>query len=788
LARRSGNKSAPPAGKHSATLYRDTWGVPHIYANTPADAHFGLGFVHAQDRLWQMECQRRLAMGRLSEIFGSRSVSGDQLVRTVGLHRAAEAAWQSLPADAKADVEAYTRGVNACLARLRGLTLPPEFLLLRVRPEPWRPVDVVACTKLLALQLNFTYTADLLRGELIETLGVDRAAALMPFADDDARPHTAGAPDATGAGLPADRSDEAPVEVAHVAAGREGYGSNQWVVAGARSATGAPTLACDPHMPSSAPSSWYVAHLCAGPLDAIGATLPGVPGVIVGRNRYIAWGTANLSADVQDLFRERLSADGRDVEASGRMEPMQHIDEVIRVRRGKPVPVAVRATGHGPLISDAINATRRRAPAATRPPDSEPLALRWTALDPIDTTLAAVFALNVARDWNSFRGALREYVVPPIAFSYADVHGTIGLQVAGRVPVRRSGDGSAPGEGWSGTTDWVGSIPFDALPAIHNPASGLVVSANADIAPAGYPHFLGRPFVEPHRQRRITELLTARPRLHVHDHLTIQGDTMSVHARELLPALLRLTTAATPREVEALDALRAWDHDMHADSAAAAVFAAWWLRLPRALLEPEIGARRFRALETWVSFTDRFVRRTLHEAETTGDADRRMRGVRIVHDCLREALGDLERRLGADLRAWRWGRVHRAVFPHQPFHSVPWVNRWFSRVRSTGGDWSTISVGGTWTIARPFEQRYVAGYRQVIDLSTPDGGQFIHAMGQSGHVLSPHYDDYLDDWAACRTRPLRLERSTVDRATKGAVLILRPRSAAPQHHDTKDKR
>jgi penicillin amidase len=215
------------------------------------------------------------------------------------------------------------------------------------------------------------------------------------------------------------------------------------------------------------------------------------------------------------------------------------------------------------------------------------------------------------------------------------------------------------------------------------------------------------------------------------------------------------------------------------------VFAAWWLRLPRAFFEAEIGPRLCRSLEGWVSFVDRSVRRTLLDARTTGDVEAHARCARIVGDCLREALRDLERRLGPDPRAWRWGNLHRAVFAHQPFDRVPGLQRSFSRRLATGGDWSTICVGGAWTAARPFEQRYIAAYRQVIDLSSPDGGQFIYAMGQSGHVLSPHYDDYLADWAAGRTRPLRLERSTVDRDTR-ATLTLRPRSAEIRTTSKKD--
>ena len=780
-------------------IRRDVDGVPHIFAASVTDAHFGLGFVHAQDRLWQMDLQRRFAEGRLSEIFGTRSLTADRFVRTLGLNRAAAAAWDALPSGARASVEAYTRGINACIARHGGWRRPPEFLLLRVTPEPWRPVDVLACTKLLALQLNFTYTADLLRAELTEAVGADRAAALLPFAG-DAPP--ASAPTTTDrdrtpgnrtGGRRGDRAiDRAPIVppgIAGTPVGGEGFGSNQWAVHGTRSATGAPVLASDPHLPTNAPSTWYLAHLCAGPLDAIGCTLPGVPGIAAGRNRHIAWGTSNVFADVQDLFRERLSPDGRRVQAGEEMEPLTRIDEVIHVRRRKPVTVTARQTRNGPLISDALNASRaaaRRAggkrarkghPPEVPPPDHEPMALRWTALDPDDTTLSALLAVNLARNWNEFRDALRGFMAPPITFAYADAAGDIGLQIAGRVPVRASGDGTVPVDGWSGASAWVGAIPFDDLPVLHNPPEGLVVSANADNTPRDYPHFLGRPFVEPHRLGRITELLIAKTPLTLQDHLAIQRDTVSVQARVLLPVLLPLVEPQTPREIAAIDLLRAWDGDMRADSAAAAIFAALWLHLPRTLIEPDVVPRLYRALEIWPSCLDRFVRATLHDAQTTADRVERDRVARLAHDGLRQALDDLQRRLGPDLRTWRWGRIHRAVFAHQPFHMLPGLRTWFSRHVETGGDWSTINVGGIWGAAQPYEQRYLPGYRQVVDVSRPDGGQFVHALGQSGHVLSPHYDDYLADWAAGRLRPMRLERDAVVSAQR-SLLTLRPRADA----------
>lgn len=761
--------------KGTVEVIRDVDGVPHVYAGDRRDAYFGLGWVHAQDRLWQMELQRRFGMGRLAEVMGKLALPSDRFVRIVGVHRAAESAWEALPADAREAVEGYVAGINAFLAAHRGSRLPPELRLLRVRPEPWTPRDVTACAKMMAWSLAGTYVGDLLRADLAAELGPERACELFPdlAGAPAALPFTgiAPAPGAAAAG------DDPTAGLLHVpGAGGEGIGSNQWVVSGSRSETGQPVLASDPHLPSSIPSTWYVAHLSAPGLDAVGATVPGLPVVAAGRNPHLAWGVTSMGHDVQDLFHERLSGDGRLAEYRGAWEPVEEREETIRIRGAKDVTIRVRSTRHGPLISDALNANTLAVPAKKRCPPRDPIAFRWTALDPGDTSLASLLAVARARDWESFAESFRGYVAPVIAFNYADVRGNIATVVAGKIPVRAGGDGSLPAEGWSGKGDWEGWIPFDEMPRVFNPGSGAIVSANTPVLPDGYPHFLGRDFMEPHRRERITELLDARDRLAVADHQAIQADTVSLHARRLLPLLLPLVTPSGDRERRAMEMLAAWDCDMRPDSAAAALFAAWWVHLPGALAGPLEG-RLFRGWEMWSSHVDRFVRRTLEAG--ADDPARRKANAAAAAESLKKALATVEKRLGERMERWRWDGLHAAVFAHQPFHALPPLRRFFSRSVPTGGDWSTVNVGGTWPSARPFEQRYVAGYRQVVDLSDPDGGRFIQAVGQSGHFLSPRYDDYAADWRAVRYRPMRLTRAAVESARAATLWLESDPAATP---------
>jgi penicillin amidase len=757
-------------------IIRDLDSVPHIYAQTPADAFFGLGYVHAQDRLWQMEYQRRIAQGRLSEIFGDQTLTTDQFLRTLSVYRAATSAWATLPAQDQATINAYVAGINAFIATHSGAALPPEFTLLGVTPEAWTGPDILAWLKVMAFDLGGNYWTELFRREVVQTVGPQRAGELLPgYPEDGASILTASAARFDYDGLLALDGDFRRLMGIGTPNG-EGLGSNNWVVDPTKSTTGAPILANDPHLESRIPSIWYLAHLSAGDLDVIGATIPGLPAVIIGRNQSIAWGMTNTDPDVQDLFHERLDPSGQLVEFQGRLEPLRVFTETIQVKDAAAVQHVVRATRHGPLISEAINAQDAERPPEQRRPALDALALRWTAIDEADASVSSLLAINRAQNWEEFQAALRPYVAPVLNFVYADVRGNIGYYAPGRVPVRASGDGSLPAEGWTGAAEWQGWIPFEAMPHALNPSDHMLVTANNRPVLGNTPYFLGRDWAPPYRAQRISDLLRARPQLSPADHQAIQGDTVSLYARELLPALLPLVTPADDRERQAIALLTAWDGDTAGASAAAAIFETWVIKLTAGTAADELGPLTYRRYQGLFSFVSRFLVTTFRDPGspwcdnvTTPAAENCATAATLA---LREALAELTDRLGPNIDGWRWDALHTVMFPHQPFETVPVLGSIFNRSVPNGGDSSTVNLGHV-AYDPLFAQYSVAGYRQIIDLSAPDAGVFIQATGQSGHVLSAEYADYIEDWQAVRYRPMRFSRARVEQDQQ-AVLQLEP--------------
>jgi penicillin amidase len=554
----------------------------------------------------------------------------------------------------------------------------------------------------------------------------------------------------------------------------EALGSNNWVADGTLTASGKPLLANDPHLGTRLPSTWYLAHVTGGDFEIIGATLPGAPAVALGRNRYIAWGATNVAADVEDLYREKLDATGRLVEFRGSEEPITVVRETIAVKGRDPVPLDVRITRHGPLVSDAINANNRESKAAIKPAPVEPLAFRWTALDPDDSTVASFLKLNEARNWSEFTGALRAFVTPSQNFVYADVEGHIGYYAPGRIPIRASGDGSLPADGASGAAEWTGWIPFDALPHLYDPPDHFIVTANHRPAPSSYPYLLGLEWPEPYRAQRILDLLRAKSAFTADDFARIQADTMSLHARTLLPLLLSHVRAREAPDREAVDILRRWNAEATGDSTAAAIFSAWFHQLAPTIAGDDLGTLLTDRYKERYSFVTRFLTRVITADDATWCDDRTTPQPETCEDAvttaLRRGIADLEQRLGSDMAHWRWDAVHAAVFPHQGLDAVAVLRPLLSRAVPNGGDWSTVNVGPVDAL-HPYEQHSVPGYREIIDLSPANDSRFIDAVGESGHFLSRHYDDFQSDWRAVRHRRMRMARQDIEAGAIGRLRL-----------------
>jgi penicillin amidase len=778
-------------------IVRDADAIPHIFASTTLDGLFGLGYVHAQDRLWQMEFQRRVGHGRLSEIFGTATIPQDRFLRTVGFGRAARAAWDRLPQEARQSIDAYVAGVNAFIGAHGGRRLPPEFTLLRFSPEPFTGVDVLVWVKMMAWDLSANYASELMRHDMLARIGPERMAQLLPpyppaglsvLNDQPSEPpvHESARPDA-----PAPQAGRVPIWTALAStlsnghpmvadmllgsATHEATGSNNWVVDGTLTVTGRPMLANDPHLGTHVPSIWHLAHVSAGDIDMIGATLPGAPAVALGRNRTLAWGATNVAADVQDLYRERLDPSGRFAEFRGTLEPIRVVPETIVVKGAAPVQVDVRITRHGPLISDAINANNAASSRTSSLPPIEALAFRWTALDDEDRTVLAFLRLNRARNWNDVTNALRDYSTPSQNFVFADVEGHIGYYAPGHIPVRASGDGSRPVEGWTGEAEWTGYVPFEQLPHAYDPPEHFIVTANN--RPSGAPDapLVGLEYPNPYRAQRVVDLLrdlTSRKKLTPNDFRAMQADTVSLHARELLPRLLAHAVPTEPQDRAALEILRGWDDDARGDAAAPAIFEAWFLRLAPTIVGDDLG----RVLESYqgrFSSVTRFLVATLDThpdwCDTIGTAVRETCDDAVTA-ALHGAVDELTKRLGPEMSRWRWDAVHTAVFPHQGLDAVSLLRPILSRARPNGGDWSTVNVGPV-AADTPFEQRSIPGYREIIDLSPANDSRFLDAVGVSGHFLSPFYDDYLSDWQAVRHRPMRMDRLDIEKSAIGRLRL-----------------
>jgi penicillin amidase len=757
---------AGPAGP--IEILRDGHGIPHIFAASARDAHFGLGFAHAQDRLWQMEASRRIGAGRLAEVAGRGALEADRFMRTLGARRAAAANLKRYDADTLAMLEAYAAGVNAFLAT--NPVLPPEFWILGApRPEPWTPLDSVAWTKLMAWDLGGNWRNELLRLRLARTLPVAQIQEfLAPYPGDPAvalpdlrklygeleRPPT---------GVASNRLDHA----------FEGVGSKAWVIAGERSATGKPFLANDPHLGLTAPPVWYFAHLNAPGLDVIGATLPGVPGVVVGRNDRIAWGFTNTGPDVQDLYLEKLDSGGRYLTPEG-PRPFTVLEETIKVKGGENERLTVRVSRHGPVISDVVQTANDAAPRG------HVVALAWTALAEDDLTMQAALKLGLARDWQEFLGAARDFHAPQQNAIYADVDGNIGFIAAGRVPLRKSGNdlrGLAPAPGWDARYDWNGYLPFDELPRRYNPPEGTIHNANQKIVSPNFPRHITYEWQPPYRAWRIAELLAATPKHDVAASARMQADIHSAPVRELVAR----GAALKPRSEEARQALAllaGWDGTMTAQRPEPLIATAWWRELARAIYADELGDA-FRA--NW-SPRAVFVLNVLQDADGQSRwcDDVRTRPVETCADqlvaSLEAALAGLRERHGRDMRRWKWGDAHQAHHRHRPFSRVPWLALFFDIRVPSPGDAYTVNVGSTDMNDEnePFANRHAASLRAIHDLANPQASLFIHSAGQSGNLLSPHYRSFADAWARGDYVPMITERKRLE-ADRAERLVLAPR-------------
>ncbi|HLF24984.1 MAG TPA: penicillin acylase family protein [Anaerolineae bacterium] len=757
-------------------VLRDKWGVPHIYAQNERDLFFAQGYVHAQDRLWQMEMFRSTGNGTLSAMLGAPTLNTDRFTRTVGMRRAAEKDWEIMDDELRASLEAYSAGVNAYIDSHRD-RLPVQYTILGVAPAPWTPIDSLVWGKMLTFALGGNFRLEMLRAQLIAELGEAITQELLPPYGADVPliipPEVQGYPSFKGVRL-------SRLDAMDAVLGTEPgpvWGSNDWAVHGSRTATGKPILATDTHLGLGMPAIWYENGLHGGRFNSVGFTFAGVPGVVVGHNDHIAWGVSNVNPDVEDLYLEKLNdpQNPTQYEFEGEWRDLQVITETIAVKNQPPVVLRVLVTHHGPIVNGAMSEI---------PEGYEPLTFRWTALD--GTTLfKAIVQLNLATNWEEFRQALSYWDAPSQNFVYADVDGNIGYQTPGRIPIRPEGhQGLMPVPGWSGDYEWQGYIPYEELPHVLNPAAGFVAAANNKIVSDDYPYSLAYEWDIGYRAKRITDLLAADDSVTVEDIRNIHADTYSLAAEALIPYLLAIQPEGD-QQAQALDLARAWDKRYEIDRAGASVFQVWyWFFLKNTLnddMSKDLGDLYIAGeYERHGTFQIPFMIKLSAQPDNAWFDDKTTSQVETRDVIARRSLADavvwLSARYGNDPAQWTWGRLHTMNFVDGPLGQSG--IRPLELIFNTGpiparGDNFTVNAG-SFRYSNPFTMWHGASQRQIVDLGDFGNSLMIQATGQSGHIFHPHRGDFIALWQNVEYHPMLFDREKIEANTEGALTLTPP--------------
>ncbi|TNM36467.1 penicillin acylase family protein [Nocardioides albidus] len=805
---------------------RDDHGIPQIYADSTHDLMLAQGFVHAQDRFYEMDVRRHATAGRLSELFGDAGLETDLVVRTLGWRDVAEKELGLLKPATRSALDAYAEGVNAYLEGRSSSEMSLEYTLLGItgldyQPEKWSAVDSVAWLKAMAWDLRGNLEEEIGRAVATATVGATRAEDLYPAYPYDERPPVVqqggvadGVFDQDASGAGAGSLARPPVggagavralaKVHDVLAGvpallgrGDGLGSNAWVVDGDHTESGAPILANDPHLGISLPGVWTQVGLhCRTlspecPYDVAGFSFSGVPGVVIGHNREIAWGFTNLGPDVTDLYVERVTGD--EWEYDGQQLPLTRRTERIQVRDGEDVELTVRSTSHGPLLSDlarfadedGIELTEDGlldqvdAVADGRQDESAgdvAISLAWTALTPRPTA-DALLALDRAGDWTSFRKALSAFAVPGQNVVYADTEGHIGYQATGLVPIRRPGnDGRLPAAGWSKDTAWTGEfVPYDALPNVLDPDSGIIATANqAVIDPDRYPPHLTADWDQGYRSERIAQLLAADDELSVEAMSAIQLDDRSAIGEALTPYLLDVDL---PRGYysDGQRLLRSWNYQQDPDSAAAAYFNVVWRELLARTFSDELpkviqadGGHR------WFSVVETLLRRGRSpwwdDVRTDDKIERRSDILREAMVAARDELTALE---SPSAEEWTWGALHELELRSSTLgeSGIGIVERLFNRGGWEVGGGGSLVDATAWDAREGYDVVTAPSMRMVVPMDDLDAARWINLTGASGHAFHPHYTDQTDLWARGETLPWVFSEQAVRRAAEDTLLL-----------------
>jgi penicillin amidase len=729
--------------ENSVEILRDKYGIPHIYASNEHDLFMAQGYVHAQDRLWQMEMYRRMGSGRLSEVLGESTLSVDKMFRIFGIRRIAEESEDKLDKDTLEILKAYAQGVNAFINEGN---LPLEFVLLGYSPEPWTPVDSIAWGNMMAYNMGRNHQSELMWAEAISLLGPQKALDILGINSKENQIYfpkeinysTFGTKLAQALS-PSEIS--LPVETT--------WASNNWVVNGSKSDTGKPILANDTHLTLQMPSIWYENGLHGGKFNAVGFSFPGSPFVVIGHNEKIAWGNTNLEPDVQDLYIEKFdnTETPKNYEYKGKWLPLKTLDEIIKVRYKDPVNYKILMTNHGPIINDAYEINKE-----------EPLSLKWHLSDGTKS-MEALRKLNLAGNWNEFKNALKTWDTLNQHFIYADTEGNIGYQAAGKVPIRpQKHQGIVPMPGWTGEYDWLGYIPYEDMPSYLNPTDGKIATANTKLTDDHWPSPYSEEWENPdYRVKRISSLLDEKSKNSVDDMKKIQSDTYSLQAEGLIKYLTQISPESEA-EAEAIKSLQSWDLRYESTSAPALMYdrfyenliketigdefkdAPGWFKM---LIEEHITFRLAKNMEGWVKDNNTVV----FDDVTTNETETRDI---IFKRAFSRTIEELTTEYGKNITKWSLGEANKISFNHIPFgqSGVPLLQKIFNsdEIKPSGGRY-TVNL---FMMVREGESETKDGFgppqRMIIDTGNWDSMQTINHTGQSGHMFSKNRNDQIHIW------------------------------------------
>lgn len=795
-----------PGVEGEVRIYRDAYGVPQIYASSHHDLFFAQGYVHAQDRFWQMDFWRHMGAGRMAELLGKPMLETDRFLRTLGWERVAEQELALLGEDENAILDAYSAGVNAYLDQVNGSSLSLEYYFLRLinkeyQPAPWTPLNSLTWAKAMAWDLRSNLDTEIDRALMLQTLSRNQLEFIYPAYPAD---HPIIVPDFN---LPAPEKQSSEIiqppnpnqlsallsplyrEVAANLAsldrisggGGESLGSNSWALSGDLTDTEKPYLVNDPHLGSQMPSIWYEVGLhcleitedCQ--LNVAGFSFAGTPGVIIGHNDRIAWGLTNVGPDVMDLYIEKINPENpaQYLTPDGWVE-MESVLEVIHIAGEDPVELEVHLTEHGPVIGSVYGLENFGEESGLAIPDNYALALQWTALEP-SCIFCSIWEINLANNWEEFREAAEDFSVPSQNLLYADVEGNIGYQMPGNIPIRVEGhNGTLPVPGWNRDYEWLGYIPFEKLPHTFNPSRGYIVTANNAVVGAEYPYLITEQWNHGFRAKRIVTLIEkAEDPISVNDLKKMQGDNYDEMAALLVPLILE-QPYTDPDLQAAQDLLRGWDYQADLDCAPAALYMVFWQHFAANITQDnlpddfQIGVGS-RAKE--------IVRQLLAQPDNPwwndSSTSKRENMEDILQLTLEESYQELVKTQGKDPQDWQWGELHTVTFLHQVMDSFPFVRNAFNRgpFQTSGG--SEIINATGWDPDTPYQVDWLPSMRMIVDLSNLDNSLSIHTTGQSGHAYHPHYIDMAELWRKIYYHPLPWDPRRIQSQAE-SLLILRP--------------